>query len=353
MRVSSNTHLTANSKRCSRAFTLVELLVVVSIIALLISILLPSLKSAREQAKSLTCQTNQRGIMTAASTYMTEENDWIPGSPGTTGSRLLGLSVPPTEPNIPGNLVQTYDWAGPLAGTQLGMKLSGNAGERFQELSKGIFECPSNKFEAPPFPPSAPVEYRPIRMISYNTIRHFMLWGGPIVSTPFGADANWESENGGGGATEFPSTYVPRVTRVGQPSEKLFLSDGSRFTDDFGVVTYNTEWDAGSGGAFCGQGTTLKSVGPNLLRSHNTLDQSHNRWKYTYRHSRGKSPGLSVVYFDGHAEWMSEAQSRHPDAWWPRGTIIPRTDMNVPTRNLLLRSYASGFDSSLRWPVRR
>ncbi len=51
------------------AFTLVELLVVVSIIALLISILLPSLKKAREQAKVAVCMSNVKGISSASLTY--------------------------------------------------------------------------------------------------------------------------------------------------------------------------------------------------------------------------------------------------------------------------------------------
>jgi prepilin-type N-terminal cleavage/methylation domain-containing protein/prepilin-type processing-associated H-X9-DG protein len=53
-------------------FTLIELLVVVAIIALLISILLPSLNRAREQTRSLVCMSNLRSLAQAVITYDTE-----------------------------------------------------------------------------------------------------------------------------------------------------------------------------------------------------------------------------------------------------------------------------------------
>jgi prepilin-type N-terminal cleavage/methylation domain-containing protein len=62
-----------------RGFTLIELLVVVSIIALLISILLPALRQARDQAKAAVCLNNLKQYGNAISVYSSEHGgDFLP-----------------------------------------------------------------------------------------------------------------------------------------------------------------------------------------------------------------------------------------------------------------------------------
>lgn len=67
-----------NQCRATRGFTLIELLVVVAIIALLISILLPSLSQAREQAKRTKCGTYMKSIGTAVQTCYASNKEYGP-----------------------------------------------------------------------------------------------------------------------------------------------------------------------------------------------------------------------------------------------------------------------------------
>lgn len=63
-----------------RAFTLIELLVVVAIIALLISILLPSLNAARAGAKATKCAANLNSVGKAVHGYLAENRGIFPAS---------------------------------------------------------------------------------------------------------------------------------------------------------------------------------------------------------------------------------------------------------------------------------
>lgn len=59
------------------AFTLVELLVVISIIALLLSILMPSLQTARKQARRVVCKSNLHQIGVVEHLYAADYQAWI------------------------------------------------------------------------------------------------------------------------------------------------------------------------------------------------------------------------------------------------------------------------------------
>jgi len=161
-----------NTDLCHRAaFTLVELLVVVSIIALLIAILLPSLRKARESAKRVACNASLRAIAQASLTYGSEdpkENAVPIGVGDATWPEMrfayygFGGKSGKGTADYPGTLVSS-DWSGAnLMNSALrplnhvlypkGMNSPGRTGLAFRqdwsddfELSLDAYKCPGDR----------------------------------------------------------------------------------------------------------------------------------------------------------------------------------------------------------------
>jgi prepilin-type N-terminal cleavage/methylation domain-containing protein len=122
-------------RTCRNAFTLVELLVVIGIIAVLIAILLPALGKAREQAKTVQCASNLRQLYNAVQLYANYYNGYIMPARVWAGSSTnnfwCGINV-----------------IGPLMGVKQGSAASADVLSRIQRM----LDCPSvNRQKDPAF----------------------------------------------------------------------------------------------------------------------------------------------------------------------------------------------------------
>ena len=137
-----------NTRKTASAFTLVELLVVIGIIAVLIAILLPTINAARRQGATAACLSNLRNLGQALAVYQAEQK----------GSYPFAYYISGTPPALPAQAdvndggqdpldAQTYVWWSVLRGVMRGkgypqdnsiLMQNGSIATRFMEA----FNCP-------------------------------------------------------------------------------------------------------------------------------------------------------------------------------------------------------------------
>ena len=110
----------------TRGFTLIDTLVTLAIVAILISILLPSLSGVREAARRVACASNVRQIGLGITMYADDYRDRLPPSvfapdtsvPGTASqanpSEMMTMRLPSADDDVAKNQPQPWDGIGLL-----------------------------------------------------------------------------------------------------------------------------------------------------------------------------------------------------------------------------------------------
>ena len=301
-------------------FTLIELLVVIAIIALLLGILLPGLRRAKQAAESVVCRAHLKGVGDGLSQYTAAWEQWIPG-PSTSGAKIPhGLSIKQLgrDPLAP---TQNVDWMSPSLGDSLG--LPADPAERVLSLLNNELHCPSNRVKNDYIfgdPSIFNVDPKDVSYPSYSGLIAFHMYS---------------SRNQQANAAEvitdtqiydrvrISQSYFPKITKVGTPSSKVYVTEGARYYSATLGISFNSFAWQDDGGNFMVHGPVYPFSGDPFLLDRPQADPS--TWTLTdaaqrlaYRHNKK----INMVFFDGHCETMDMLESLKPNFYFPRGTYV-------------------------------
>ncbi len=304
------------------AFTLIELLVVIAIIALLVSILLPALGSARAAGRAIVCTAHVRGLALGEAAYGADHRDFIAG-PNTSGNLLNRGQEYIESDSTP---VQDWDWISPIVGSDLG--LPSDQLEKFEKLCMTELRCPENKnrygslWRGEDLPMFEQTGEHPF-VLSYLTSPYFHVYGNG-VRIPGGGRGRPESLPAGE-PVEISKGFGPRLDLLGEPHRKAIAFEGARYWDnardwfDYSTVTNSTGLAGNPQGNFAARGPAFSGGSGEVPQREGSGYRVTELFKGTTLRHMGNT---NMAFFDGHVESRNAFDATDPTPFAPRGTIV-------------------------------